>query len=342
MTDENTKTTEATTAAESTPEATSAASDKTPEQIQTEKEAKELKKKQKEEAKAANKAAREAKKLERLRARQEEQAKKNEFVKDPNDPCADKFGELPLNRSQCDPEIRFTKKYVAVKDIDEKLENQEVRIRARVHNSRSKGKMCFIVARENYATVQCMLFVGDTISKGMVTFSSKIPRESIIEIVATATKPDREIDGCSQQMELQVKEIWCVNKSVPILPFQLEDASRIVLDQKAEDKPAAKDDEETKDGEAMPVVRQDVRLNNRIIDLRVPTNQAIFRLQSGVCQIYREFMLSRGFVEIHSPKLIGGASEGGANVFKLKYFEQDACLAQSPQLYKQMALCGDL
>jgi aspartyl-tRNA synthetase len=47
-------------------------------------------------------------------------------------------------------------------------------------------------------------------------------------------------------------------------------------------------------------------------------------------------------VEIHSPKLIGGTSEGGANVFKLEYFGQPACLAQSPQLYKQMALCGDL
>ena len=65
----------------------------------------------------------------------------------------------------------------------------------------------------------------------------------------------------------------------------------------------------------MPVVKQDVRLNNRIIDLRVPTNQAIFRLQSGVCRIYREFMLKNDFVEIHTPKLIGGASEGGANVF---------------------------
>jgi len=53
-------------------------------------------------------------------------------------------------------------------------------------------------------------------------------------------------------------------------------------------------------------------------------------------------MLSKDFIEIHSPKLIGGSSEGGANVFKLKYFDQDACLAQSPQLYKQMALCGDL
>ena len=71
----------------------------------------------------------------------------------------------------------------------------------------------------------------------------------------------------------------------------------------------------------MPVVRQDVRLNNRIIDLRVPTNQAIFRLQSGICRIYREFMLQNNFVEIHTPKLIGGASEGGADVFNLKYFE---------------------
>lgn len=53
-------------------------------------------------------------------------------------------------------------------------------------------------------------------------------------------------------------------------------------------------------------------------------------------------MLNRGFVEIHTPKMIGGASEGGANVFKFQYFGQDACLAQSPQLYKQMALMGDL
>ena len=177
----------------------------------------------------------------------------------------------------------------------------------------------------------------------MVTYASKIPKESIIEIVATVTVPENEIAGCSQPVELQVKEIWTVNKSVPILPFQIEDASRLVLDQEAEMNagPKAAGEEEKKDGESMPVVGQDVRLNNRIIDLRVPTNNAIFRLQSGVCAIYRDFMLSRDFIEIHSPKLIGGSSEGGSNVFKLKYFEQDACLAQSPQLYKQMALCAD-
>lgn len=116
-----------------------------------------------------------------------------------------------------------------------------------------------------------------------------------------------------------------------MLPFQLEDASRKVLDQAAEDgQQSSATVEESKEGQKLAVVKQDVRLNNRVIDLRVPTNQAIFRLQSGVCQIYREFLLSKDFVEIHSPKLIGGTSEGGANVFRLKYFEQDACLAQSP------------
>lgn len=77
------------------------------------------------------------------------------------------------------------------------------------------------------------------------------------------------------------------------------------------------------------------------MDLRTPANQAIYRIQSGVCQLFREYLISKNFIEIHSPKLIGGASEGGANVFKLQYFDQPACLAQSPQFYKQMAAaCG--
>ena len=85
-----------------------------------------------------------------------------------------------------------------VKTLDASMADQEVRVRCRVHNSRAKGKMCFVVGREGYATVQAVLFVGDNISKGMVTFASKIPRESIIEIVAKVTVPDNPIDGCSQ------------------------------------------------------------------------------------------------------------------------------------------------
>ena len=163
------------------------AAEKTPEQLAADEAAriaKEAKAKAKKEAAAANKAAKEAKKAERLAKKQAEEAAKNVFVKDPNDPCADKFGDVELNRSQCDPELRFQKKYTQVKALDASLKDQEVRVRCRVHNSRSKGKMCFLKCRESYSTVQAVLFVGENISKGMVTFSSKIPKESIIEIVA--------------------------------------------------------------------------------------------------------------------------------------------------------------
>ena len=292
--------------------------------------------------KADKKAEREALKKARRDENAAKLAKQNEYVKDPNDPCADKFGDVEMNCSQHDPEIRFTKKYVDIKDIDVKTAGKEVRLRGRVHNSRLKGKNCFLVIRDGYDTIQCVLFVGDEpkISQGMVKYSGKISRESIVELVGVPIKPDQAISGCSNEMELQVHEIWTLNKSAPVLPFQIEDASRQVLNQKLEDAGPA---EESKDGgPKMPVVKQDVRLNSRIIDLRVPTNKAIFKLQSGVCQIYREFFLAKDFIEIHSPKLGAGGAEGGCEVFKLKYFEQDACLAQSPQLYKQMALCADL
>ena len=58
-------------------------------------------------------------------------------------------------------------------------------------------------------------------------------------------------------------------------------------------------------------------------------------------QLFREALLAEGFQEIHTPKLIAGASEGGAAVFKVDYMGQPACLAQSPQFYKQMAVCSD-
>lgn len=64
-------------------------------------------------------------------------------------------------------------------------------------------------------------------------------------------------------------------------------------------------------------------------------------LSPAEVQIFRQFLLSEGFVGIHTPKLIGGSSEGGSAVFRLDYKGQPACLAQSPQLHKQMAICGD-
>ena len=81
----------------------------------------------------------------------QEQAASNK--KDEADFCADKYGERPLNRSQCDPQVRFEKKYTEVKDLETSLANQVVRVRCRVHNSRAKGKNCFVEGRQGYSTV---------------------------------------------------------------------------------------------------------------------------------------------------------------------------------------------
>lgn len=74
---------------------------------------------------------------------------------------------------------------------------------------------------------------------------------------------------------------------------------------------------------------------HRSVALRHPEQRAVFRISEGVVSAFREFMLSQNFTEIHTPKIVAAGAEGGANIFKLKYFDKDAYLAQSPQFYKQ-------
>jgi aspartyl-tRNA synthetase len=114
----------------------------------------EEKKKQKEEAKANKKG-----KAERM---QEAQSKTKEVKDVGADPYAANYGVFPMNRSQCDPEDRFSKKYNEITNLDAKMEGQTVRIRGRAQNIRAQGKSCFIVMREIYATVQCIIFEQTT------------------------------------------------------------------------------------------------------------------------------------------------------------------------------------
>lgn len=76
-------------------------------------------------------------------------------------------------------------------------------------------------------------------------------------------------------------------------------------------------------------------MSHRSVALRHPEQRAIFKISEGVVSGFREFMLANGFTEIHTPKIVAAGAEGGANIFKLKYFDKDAYLAQSPQFYKQ-------
>ena len=86
----------------------------------------------------------------------------------------------------------------------------------------------------------------------------------------------------------------------------------------------------------------DQRIDYRWIDLRTEENQLVFKVQTVIVNAMRKFLLERDFLEIHTPKLIGAASESGADVFEVKYFDRNAYLAQSPQFYKQMAMAGGL
>ncbi len=79
----------------------------------------------------------------------------------------------------------------------------------------------------------------------------------------------------------------------------------------------------------------DANLKYRSTALRNPRERAVFKVAEGVCEGFRQFMLQNGFTEIHTPKIVAAGAEGGANIFKLKYFNEDAYLAQSPQFYKQ-------
>ena len=86
----------------------------------------------------------------------------------------------------------------------------------------------------------------------------------------------------------------------------------------------------------------DFKLDYRWIDLRTDRNALLFKVQTLFTAAMREFLINKDFVEIHSPKLIGAASESGSEVFEVKYFDTKAYLAQSPQFYKQMAIAGGL
>jgi len=82
------------------------------------------------------------------------------------------------------------------------------------------------------------------------------------------------------------------------------------------------------------------RLDWRFLDLRRPSNLLIFQVQTTIEQEMRNFWIENGFMEIHSPKFMGSASESGAELFRVEYFERYAYLAQSPQFYKQMAMAA--
>jgi aspartyl/asparaginyl-tRNA synthetase len=122
-----------------------------------------------------------------------------------------------------------------------------VTIRARVHRVTGKGKAAFLVLRENFYTMQGCLFVEEGVSQGMVDYTRRINKESLVVVKGLVHIPDEPIKKCTQKIELLIKEIWVQHKSLPRLPLNLDDAANVVVNQKDEDDHEDNKEEE-KDG----------------------------------------------------------------------------------------------
>eukprot|EP01098_Paradermamoeba_levis_P017003 TRINITY_DN94_c0_g1_i2.p1 TRINITY_DN94_c0_g1~~TRINITY_DN94_c0_g1_i2.p1 ORF type:complete len:508 (-),score=165.61 TRINITY_DN94_c0_g1_i2:134-1606(-) len=250
-------------------------------------------------------------------------AEQTSHIPQAQDPLKDQFGALPLIKSTS----KTGRVWGKVKDLGPAAAGQEVWVRVRIHQSRGKGKICFLLLRQQSFTIQAVLSVTDTISPEFLKFAHSLNNESIVDVLGEVKTVTNKIESATQKdVELHVKKLFLVSQSEARPPLLVEDAAR----------PA-----HVAAQQGLVEPDQSTRLDHRVIDLRTPANQAIFRVQSAVGNLFRKFLLSKNFMEIHTPKLIPVASEGGSNVFEVRYFEGKAYLAQSPQLYKQMAVNAD-
>ncbi|KAK8953686.1 hypothetical protein KSP40_PGU007459 [Platanthera guangdongensis] len=248
------------------------------------------------------------------------------------DPLSANYGDVPFEDLQSKAVTGWMR--TKIFSLNAEFADTTVLIGGHVHTMRAVGeKMFFLVLRQMGATVQCVVTVAEgLVSAQMIQFCKSLTRESIVDVVGVVTIPTEPIKGTTQQVEIQVRKLYCIDRAIPNLPINIEDAARSEEDIK----------EAEKAGHKLVRVNQDTQLNCRILDLRTPANQAIFRLKYSVIKFFRDFLDSEDFMEIQTPKLIAGASEDGASVFQLDYFGQPAYLAQSPQLHMQMAICAGL
>ncbi|KAE9407683.1 aspartyl-tRNA synthetase [Gymnopus androsaceus JB14] len=203
---------------------------------------------------------------------------------------------------------------------------QTVDLRARLHTVRAvSSALVFLVLRQQMHTVQGVLSSSDETTGHMVRWASRLQEETILHIKGTVQKPKvGEVTGTTvHNAEIVVLECHIISRVAEPVPFSVYEADLSA---------SAEDDNRISDR---------ARLASRIIHLRSSAAQSVFRIQSTVGSAFRSHLESLGFIEIHTPKLQGGASESGASVFKLKYFGRLAFLAQSPQLPKQMSIAAD-
>jgi aspartyl-tRNA synthetase len=180
----------------------------------------------------------------------------------------------------------------------------EVVLMGWLHEVRDLGNLKFLLLRDASGIVQVTIKRED-VSQGLFEKASRITRESVIAVRGIVKKSEKSKLG----VEVLPHEIKVLNLSKAPLP--LEVTGKVPAD-------------------------FETRMNSRFMDLRRPSEAFIFRLQHEVLKAMRFFLDEKGFIEVITPKILVSATEGGAELFKVQYFEKTAYLAQSPQLYKEV------
>ncbi|MEM2041570.1 MAG: aspartate--tRNA(Asn) ligase [Nitrososphaerota archaeon] len=172
-----------------------------------------------------------------------------------------------------------------------------------VHEIRDLGSLVFIVLRDRTGTCQVSLR-RDSLNQNELAELDKITKESVVRVDGIVRMEPKSRLGA----ELKASNLVVLSRAAESLPYDVVGKVKATMN---------------------------TRLENRILDLRRPEHRAIFLIGDTVLSACREYLRSLGFVEVRTPRIIATATEGGASLFEVKYFDKTAYLAQSPQLYKE-------
>jgi len=197
-----------------------------------------------------------------------------------------------------------------IREAKEKI-GEVITLKGFVHTVRNQKAVQFIILRDHTGLIQVVAERSEE-NKSINELIATLTRESAVEVTGVVVSNQNVKLG---QIELQLRFIHIDSLSDATLPIDIFGRTETDIDK---------------------------RLDWRFLDLRQPEKQLIFRIQTTVELAMREFWISNRFVEIHTPKIMGSPSEGGAELFTLEYFGQTASLAQSPQFYKQMAMAAGM
>ncbi len=198
-----------------------------------------------------------------------------------------------------------------IKELSSK-EGQTVLIQGWVQGLRGQSKIKFLQLRDITGVVQCVAF-----DQGLFDTFSKLMTESVVSITGLVKSANIKSEEITlKNLEIEIKAIEIVNLA-EVLPFNVVEKDQTIA------------------------TELNKRLDYRFLDLHKREVQAIFKIQSTLLHAYRDFMFEEEkAIECVFPSIIGTSSEGGTEVFPVKYFEKSALLSQSCQLYKQMLACS--